>query len=108
MVEIVNRVQARPAEIESVLPRAFESGPSTARGEVVRRRRTRCSRILPRRAVVIAILFSSSYLHASRSRPRDRCRAVCGPRDERFGLTANLMSLGALDFGLIVDASVVM
>jgi cobalt-zinc-cadmium resistance protein CzcA len=27
---------------------------------------------------------------------------------KRFGLTANLMSLGALDFGLIVDASVVM
>src|SRR5204863_9017611 len=26
----------------------------------------------------------------------------------RFGLSANLMSLGALDFGLIVDASVVM
>src|SRR5205807_7597564 len=27
---------------------------------------------------------------------------------KRFGFTANLMSLGALDFGLIVDASVVM
>jgi len=27
---------------------------------------------------------------------------------KRFGVTANLMSLGALDFGLIVDASVVM
>jgi len=27
---------------------------------------------------------------------------------KRFGLSANLMSLGALDFGLIVDASVVM
>ena len=27
---------------------------------------------------------------------------------QRFGVSANLMSLGALDFGLIVDASVVM
>src|SRR5205823_6064840 len=27
---------------------------------------------------------------------------------KRFGLSANLMSLGALDFGLIVDASIVM
>src|SRR5437667_225747 len=38
---------------------------------------------------------------------RDVARVDVGPQP-RFGLTANLMSLGALDFGLIVDASVVM
>jgi len=109
--EVVNRVQARLAEIESVLPAGVQIRPFYSQGEVVRRTtRTMFTNLTEGALLVIAILFlflrnlRASLLTASVI-PLHCC---CLPGDEAFRLTANLMSLGALDFGLIVDASVVM
>jgi cobalt-zinc-cadmium resistance protein CzcA len=33
---------------------------------------------------------------------------ICDFVDEYFGIDANLMSLGAIDFGIIIDGAVIM
>ena len=110
--EVVKRVQARLAEIESVLPAGVQIRPFYSQGEVVRRTtRTMFTNLTEGALLVIAILFlflrnlRASLLTASVI-PLALLFAFLVMK--RFGLTANLMSLGALDFGLIVDASVVM
>ncbi len=110
--EVVNRVQARLAEIESVLPAGVRIRPFYSQGEVVRRTtHTMFTNLTEGALLVIAILFlflrnlRASLLTASVI-PLSLLFAFLAMK--RFGLTANLMSLGALDFGLIVDASVVM
>jgi len=110
--EVVKRVQARLAEIESVLPAGVQIRPFYSQGEVVRRTtRTMFTNLTEGALLVIAILFlflrnlRASLLTASVI-PLALLFAFLAMK--RFGLTANLMSLGALDFGLIVDASVVM
>ena len=110
--EVVKRVQARLAEIESVLPAGVQIRPFYSQGEVVRRTtRTMFTNLTEGALLVIAILFlflrnlRASLLTASVI-PLSLLFAFLAMK--RFGLTANLMSLGALDFGLIVDASVVM
>jgi cobalt-zinc-cadmium resistance protein CzcA len=110
--EVVKRVQARLAEIESVLPAGVQIRPFYSQGEVVRRTtRTMFTNLTEGALLVIAILFlflrnlRTSLLTASVI-PLSLLFAFLAMK--RFGFTANLMSLGALDFGLIVDASVVM
>ena len=110
--EVVNRVRARLAEIESVLPAGVRIRPFYSQGEVVSRTtRTMFTNLTEGALLVIAILFlflrniRASLLTASVI-PLSLLLAFLAMK--RFGLTANLMSLGALDFGLIVDASVVM
>src|SRR2546421_315478 len=110
--EVVKRVQARLAEIESVLPAGVQIRPFYSQGEVVRRTtHTMFTNLTEGALLVIAILFlflrnlRASLLTASVI-PLSLLLAFLAMK--RFGLTANLMSLGALDFGLIVDASVVM
>ncbi|PYP01396.1 MAG: CusA/CzcA family heavy metal efflux RND transporter [Gemmatimonadetes bacterium] len=110
--EVVKRVQARLAEIESVVPAGVRIRPFYSQGEVVRRTtRTMFTNLTEGALLVIAILFlflrnlRASLLTASVI-PLSLLFAFLAMK--RFGLTANLMSLGALDFGLIVDASVVM
>src|SRR3989449_7942579 len=110
--EVVNRVRARLAEIESVLPAGVRIRPFYSQGEVVRRTtRTMFTNLTEGALLVIAILFlflrslRASLLTASVI-PLSLLLAFLAMK--RFGFTANLMSLGALDFGLIVDASVVM
>ena len=110
--EVVKRVQARLAEIESVLPAGVQIRPFYSQGEVVRRTtHTMFTNLTEGALLVIAILFlflrnlRASLLTASVI-PLSLLFAFLAMK--RFGLTANLMSLGALDFGLIVDASVVM
>src|SRR5256885_3197446 len=110
--EVVKRVQARLAEIESVLPAGVRIRPFYSQGEVVRRTtRTMFTNLTEGALLVIAILFlflrnlRASLLTASVI-PLSLLLAFLAMK--RFGFTANLMSLGALDFGLIVDASVVM
>jgi len=110
--EVVKRVQARLAEIESVLPAGVQIRPFYSQGEVVRRTtHTMFTNLTEGALLVIAILFlflrnlRASLLTASVI-PLSLLFAFLTMK--RFGLTANLMSLGALDFGLIVDASVVM
>src|SRR5947208_8953109 len=110
--EVVQRVQARLAEIESVLPAGVQIRPFYSQGEVVRRTtHTMFTHLTEGALLVIAILFlflrnlCASLLTASVI-PLSLLLSFLAMK--RFGFTANLMSLGALDFGLIVDASVVM
>src|SRR5947199_8201526 len=109
---VLKRVQARLAESESVLPSGVQIRHYYSQGEVVRRTtRTMFTNLTEGALLVIAILFlflrnlRASLLTASVI-PLSLLFAFLAMK--RFGLTANLMSLGALDFGLIVDASVVM
>lgn len=110
--EVVDRVVRRLAEIEPILPKGIRIRPFYNQGEVVTTTTHTVFRNLIEGALlVIAILFlflrniRASLLTASVI-PLSLLVAFIAMK--RFGITANLMSLGALDFGLIVDASVVM
>ena len=110
--EVVDRVVRRLAEIEPILPNGVRIRPFYNQGEVVTRTTHTVFRNLIEGALlVIAVLFlflrniRASLLTASVI-PLSLLVAFIAMK--RFGVTANLMSLGALDFGLIVDASVVM
>ena len=110
--EVVNRVRERLVEIERVLPDGVRIRPFYSQGDVVERTTsTMFTNLLEGALLVIAILFlflrnfRASLLTASVI-PLSLLVAFLAMK--RFGLSANLMSLGALDFGLIVDASVVM
>jgi cobalt-zinc-cadmium resistance protein CzcA len=110
--EVVDRVVRRLAEIEPILPKGVRIRPFYNQGDVVTTTTHTVFRNLVEGALlVIAILFlflrniRASLLTASVI-PLSLLVAFIAMK--RFGVTANLMSLGALDFGLIVDASVVM
>jgi heavy metal efflux system protein len=110
--EVVKRVQRRLEEVRRVLPPGITVRPFYNQGDVVQRTtRTVFTNLLEGGLLVTAILFlflrtfRASLLTASVI-PLSLLLAFLAMK--RFGMTANLMSLGALDFGLIVDASVVM
>ena len=110
--DVVNRVLARIEEIRPLLPPGVHIRPFYNQGEVVARTtRTVFRNLLEGALLVIAVLFlflrsvRASLLTASVI-PLALLAAFLAMRS--FGVSANLMSLGALDFGLIVDASVVM
>jgi len=110
--EVVSRVLARLEEIKRVLPRGVTIRPFYNQGEVVERTTHTVFRNLIEGALLVtAILFlflrtfRASLVTASVI-PLSLLIAFLAMRE--FGVSANLMSLGALDFGLIVDASVVM
>lgn len=110
--ETVDLVTQRLEEIAPLLPRGVHLRPFYNQGEVVERTtRTVFRNLLEGALLVIAILIlflrnaRASLLTASVI-PLALLAAFLAMK--YFGLSANLMSLGALDFGLIVDASVVM
>jgi cobalt-zinc-cadmium resistance protein CzcA len=110
--DVVNRVRERLVEIEGVLPAGVHIRPFYSQGDVVERTtQTMFRNLLEGALLVVAILFlflrniRASLMTASVI-PLSLLIAFLAMK--QFGLTANLMSLGALDFGLIVDASVVM
>ena len=110
--DVVNGVLQRIKEIQPVLPAGVRITPFYNQGEVVQRTtHTVFKNLIEGALLVIAILFlflrniRASLLTASVI-PLSLLAAFLAMK--RFGLSANLMSLGALDFGLIVDASVVM
>jgi cobalt-zinc-cadmium resistance protein CzcA len=110
--EVVNRVLERLEEIKRVLPPGVAVHPFYSQGEVVERTtRTVFRNLIEGALLVIAVLFlflrtfRASLLTASVI-PLALLIAFLAMRE--FNVSANLMSLGALDFGLIVDASVVM
>ncbi len=110
--EVVKRVQRRLDEVRRVLPQGVSVHPFYNQGDVVKRTtRTVFLNLLEGALLVTAILFlflrtfRASLLTASVI-PLALLFAFLAMK--RFGMTANLMSLGALDFGLLVDASVVM
>jgi cobalt-zinc-cadmium resistance protein CzcA len=110
--EVVDRVTARLEEIKPLLPHGVRIRPFYNQGDVVQRTtHTVFKNLIEGALLVIAILFL--FLRSARASlltasviPLSLLVAFLAMK--RFGLSANLMSLGALDFGLIVDASVVM
>ncbi len=110
--EVVDRITQRLEEIAPLLPKGVHIRPFYNQGEVVQRTtHTVFRNLLEGALLVIAILFL--FLRSARASlltasviPLSLLIAFLAMK--RFGISANLMSLGALDFGLIVDASVVM
>ena len=110
--EVVESVVRRLKEIEPILPPGVRIRPFYNQGQVVTNTtRTVFKNLIEGALLVIAVLFlflrniRASLLTASVI-PLSLLIGFIAMK--RFGVTANLMSLGALDFGLIVDASVVM
>src|SRR5215213_8875604 len=110
--EVVSLVEARIEEIRPLMPPGVTLRPFYNQGEVVdRTTHTVFKNLLEGGLLVTLILFlflrnlRASLITASVI-PLALLFAFLLMK--RFGYSANLMSLGALDFGLIVDASVVM
>ena len=110
--EVVEGVKARLEEIRPLLPANVAIRPFYNQGDVVdRTTHTVFRNLLEGGLLVMLVLFlflrniRASLITASVI-PLSMLFAFLLMK--RFGVSANLMSLGALDFGLIVDASVVM
>ena len=110
--DVVTRVEERLKDVRPLLPKGVTIRPFYNQGEVVdRTTRTVFTNLLEGGLLVALILFvflrnvRASLVVASVI-PLSLLAAFFVM--QRFGVSANLMSLGALDFGLIVDASVVM
>src|SRR5215213_5879706 len=110
--EVVSRVEARLTEIQPVLPPGVTIRAFYNQGEVVDRTTSTVFRNLFEGALLVTLLLflflrniRASLITASVI-PLSMLFAFLLMK--RFGVSANLMSLGALDFGLLVDAAVVM
>lgn len=109
---VIEGVKARMAEIQQALPAHVEIVPFYDQTELVgRTSRTIIKNLIEGGLLVIAVLFLflrnvRAALIVASVIPISMLIAFVGMAT--FGYSANLMSLGALDFGLIVDASVVM
>ena len=110
--EVVGRVEERIRQIQPLMPRGVTIQPFYNQGEVVDRTTSTVFRNLIEGGVLVTLILflflrnlRASLITASVI-PLSLLFAFLLMK--RFGYSANLMSLGALDFGLIVDASVVM
>src|SRR5215216_1847626 len=110
--EVVALVKRRLTDIQPLLPHSVTIRPFYNQGDVVdRTTRTVFINLFEGALLVTLLLFlflrdlRASLITASVI-PLSMLFAFLLMK--RFGYSANLMSLGALDFGLIVDASVVM
>ena len=108
---VAQRVAARLNEIEKALPPGMEIHPFYDRSVLVERTvRTAVTNLVEGGIVVIVVLFLfllqlRAGLIVSSAIPASMLFAILGMW--YFGVSANLMSLGAIDFGLIVDAAVI-
>ncbi|MCI0747673.1 MAG: CusA/CzcA family heavy metal efflux RND transporter [Verrucomicrobia subdivision 3 bacterium] len=108
---VAQRVHERVREIQSRLPPGIEIKTLYNRSDLVHRTiRTVRNNLFEGAILVIAVLFAllgnwRAALIVASAIPLSMLFAVIGM--ERFGISGNLMSLGAIDFGLIVDGSVV-
>lgn len=109
---VAERVKARVDEIERSFPAGVKLQPFYDQTEVIdRTTRTLRTNLIEGSLLVVAVLFV--FLRDVRAAllvalviPLSLLAAFLGMRG--FGISANLMSLGAIDFGLIVDGAVVM
>lgn len=110
--EVTRRVKARLADIERDLPAGVTIDPYYDRTELVRRTmRTVTTNLVEGGLLVVAVLLLllgslRGGLIVASAIPLAMLFAFCGML--AAGISGNLMSLGAIDFGLIVDGSVVM
>ncbi len=109
---VVGRVKARLAQIQKSLPPGVRIVPYYDRTDLVRRTiRTVTTNLVEGGLLVMAILLLllgsfKGGLIVSAAIPLSMLFAFAGM--VQAGISGNLMSLGAIDFGLIVDGSVVM
>lgn len=110
--EVVRSVEARVAEINRSLPAGVKIRPYYTQTDLVNGTlHTVQSNLIEGGVLVIAILLLflgnvRAALMVAATIPLALLCAFIGMR--WLGLSANLMSLGAIDFGMIVDGSVVM
>ena len=108
---VIERIKERLREIERTLPPGVRIVPFYDQTELIQRTtRTVAMNLLKGGLLVILVLFL--FLHDLRAAvivaaviPLSMLAAFIGMR--ALGLSANLMSLGAIDFGLLVDGAVV-
>jgi cobalt-zinc-cadmium resistance protein CzcA len=106
------RVKARIAEVAASLPGGIKLTPFYDQTEVIERTAATVRRNLLEGSVLVIlvlVLFLGDLraaLIAAAVIPLSMLAGFIGMRV--FGVSANLMSLGAIDFGLIVDGAVVM
>jgi heavy metal efflux system protein len=110
--QVVTRVKARVAEIQATLPSGVTIEPYYDRTLLVSQViATVRNNLVEGGALVIAVLFLflgdlRAGLIVASAIPLSMLIAFTGMM--QAGLSGNLMSLGAIDFGLLVDGSVVM
>ena len=110
--EVVDRVKTKVAALEGSLPPGVTIDTFYDRTDLVRRTiRTVEKNLLEGGLLVVAVLFLMlgnlrGGLIVASAIPLSMLFAFIGM--VRAGVSGNLMSLGAIDFGLIVDGSVVM
>ncbi|AMV27820.1 Cobalt-zinc-cadmium resistance protein CzcA [Gemmata sp. SH-PL17] len=99
-------------DVRAALPPGVEAKPVYDRTELVDHViRTVKNNLLEGGLLVVAVLFAflgnlRAALIVALAIPLSMLFAFCGML--RFGIAASLLSLGAIDFGLVVDSSVVM
>lgn len=109
--QVSGRVVERLDELNKGLPPGVRIDVYYDRRDLVDRTvRTAATNLLEGGLIVIAVLLLSlmqirAGLIVSSAIPLSMLAAIIGMR--YFGISANLMSLGAIDFGLIVDAAVI-
>jgi cobalt-zinc-cadmium resistance protein CzcA len=109
--EVAGRVKARLAEIQTKLPAGVEIRIEYDRAQLIGRTiRTVESNLLEGALLVVVVLLVllgnwRAALIVSAAIPLSFLFALTGMR--YFGISGNLMSLGAVDFGLIIDGAVV-
>lgn len=109
---VVDRVKGKIAQVEKTLPAGVTIDPFYDRTELVRRTIQTVAKNLTEGGllvIVVLLLLLGSLrggLIVSAAIPLSMLAAFIAMR--QTGISGNLMSLGAIDFGLIVDGSVVM
>ena len=110
--ELTRKLEDRLAEARSSLPSAVTLEPVYSRADLVGKvLRTVRNNLLEGALLVVAVLFVflgnlRAGLIVAVSIPLSMLFAFNGML--RFGIAGSLMSLGAIDFGLVVDSSVIM
>ena len=108
---VTQRVKERLKEIEPSLPEGVKIYPFADRSELVNQTiHTAGKNLIEGGLLVVAVLFLflvqlRAGLIVSAAIPLSMLFAIIGMN--YFGVSANLMSLGAIDFGLIVDGAVI-
>jgi len=111
-LDVTSRVKERIADIQRDLPAGVAIRPYYDRTELVRRSiRTVVTNLVEGGLLVVLVLLVllgslRGGLIVAAAIPLSMLFAFCGML--AGGISGNLMSLGAIDFGLIVDGSVVM
>lgn len=109
--EVAGRVKARIAEIQTKLPEGVEIQIQYDRSNLIDRTiHTVKTNLFEGAILVVAVLIGflgnwRAALIVASAIPLSFLFALTGMA--RFGISGNLMSLGAIDFGLIIDGAVV-